>query len=62
MSCADCPLYHDDERACRNYTPGCRYWTRKATAMDGAIATLTFSYLITDGYLPAEVETSVGAR
>ena len=62
VSCADCPVYHDDERACQNYTPGCRYWERKEDAMDGAVATLTFSYLITDGYLPAEVETSDGTQ
>ena len=61
VSCADCPVYHD-ERACRNYTPSCRYWDRKEEAMDGAVATLTFSYLITDGYLPAEVETSDGTQ
>ena len=62
VSCADCPVYHDDERACRNYTSGCRYWARKETAMDGDVATLTFSYLITDGYLPAEVETTDGTQ
>ena len=62
VSCADCPVYHDDERACRNYTPGCHYWNRKETAMNGDVATLTFSYLITDGYLPAEVDTSDGTQ
>ena len=30
--------------------------------MEGDVATLTFSYLITDGYLPAEVETSDGTQ
>ena len=62
ISCAACPIYHDEKRACRNYTPGCRYWDRKEIAMDSPVATLTFSYLITDGYLDTEVETANGLQ
>ena len=58
VSCAACPIYHDDERACRSYTPGCGYWDRKELAMESRVATLTFSYLVADGYLDTEVETS----
>jgi Rad3-related DNA helicase len=62
VSCAACPIYHDEERACRNYTPGCQYWERKELAMDNAVATLTFSYLIADDYLDTEVETTDGSQ
>jgi Rad3-related DNA helicase len=62
VSCAACPIYHDDERACRNYTPGCGYWERKELAMESPVATLTFSYLVADGYLDTEVETNNGPR
>ncbi|WP_178915700.1 helicase C-terminal domain-containing protein [Natronomonas gomsonensis] len=53
--CKDCPVNRSDEQSCIN-TANCTYWNRKEDAMSASVASITFSYLIVDGYLPVSTE------
>jgi Rad3-related DNA helicase len=55
---------------CKTSVPGatktdrenCRYWNAKEDAMDAQTASITFAYLMVDGYLPETIETAEGSR
>jgi Rad3-related DNA helicase len=58
-SCKTCPINRSDDDSChRQGASGCIYWRDKEAAMAHDIATLTFSYLIIDNYLPVCVDES----
>lgn len=50
VSCSDCEVANDPSTGC--YRKPCPYWNAKEEAMDDRVATLTFSYLIVDKFLP----------
>jgi len=51
--CESCPVNQKESLSCRNFS--CPYWGAKKDAMHADVATLTFSFLIVDGRLPAYV-------
>lgn len=50
VSCRECKVANDPDEGC--YRHPCPYWDAKEEAMDSRVATLTFSYLIVDNFLP----------
>lgn len=54
VSCADCEVANDPNNGC--YDKDCPYWDAKEAALDSQIATLTFSYLIVDKFLPRSTD------